>query len=78
MTEHPVNFRELGYEGRLDDGNYGKDAIFSTVSYAATRAIKVRRREDPADQVVIGGQDREVQVCLLAGKRRMWKIIALS
>ena len=46
VTEHPVNFRELGYEGRLDDGNYSEDAIFTTVSYAATRAIKVRRKVD--------------------------------
>ena len=49
VTKHSVNFRELGYEGRLDDGNFSEDAIFTTVSYAATRAIKVRRKTDATD-----------------------------
>ena len=48
VSEVPVNFRDFGIDGRLPSGELDPDAIFTNVTYAATRAIKVRRRPDAA------------------------------
>ena len=48
VSQQPINFREEGFEGRDASGKYGKGAVFTTVSYGATRAITVRRKEEVA------------------------------
>ena len=50
VSEEPVDFREQGFEGRDEDGEYGKDAVFTAVSYGATRAISVRARPEESEQ----------------------------
>lgn len=49
LSEQPLNLREMGYAGRGDDGDFADDSVFTTVSYTATRALKIVRRQDDSD-----------------------------
>jgi hypothetical protein len=45
VTPEPVDFREAGFDGRTKSGEFREDAVFTSVTYTATRALGVQLKQ---------------------------------
>jgi hypothetical protein len=45
VTPEPIDFREAGFDGRTKSGEFREDAVFTSVTYTATRALGVQLKQ---------------------------------
>jgi hypothetical protein len=51
VTPEPVDFREAGFDGRTKSGEFSEEAVFTSVTYTATRALGVQLKQSASEPV---------------------------